>query len=127
LEKKIELDGRIAIVSGTTISLDGFNYSPAEVEKITGLLGLTGSMAGLRSLPPEISNPPFKVEFQESGVHKFTREDGSNIGFEFDEISEIIEVIEKTLAISLDLVKLQPKTYPVSDLTSGMPDIIEGR
>jgi len=84
-------------------------------------------MAKLRSLPPRIADPPFKIEFQENGKHILGRTEGPSLTFQFDGISDLIDIVEKSLAVSLDMTRLQPKVSGFKNLSGGTPDIFDGR
>ncbi len=64
-----EIGGMKARISNISIWLNEFHFTSAQVEKITGLLGLVGRMAELKAFPPKVSDPPFSVEFREDGNH----------------------------------------------------------
>ena len=125
--KVLELGGMQARITNVSVFLDKFEFTSAQVESITGLLGLVGRMAELKAFPPKVSDPPFSVEFREDGNH-LLRADSGSLTFTFDTIDDLIQEINKANAISLDMQRLAPETIPRGGPIGPTPgDIIEGR
>ena len=127
MHRVLELGGMEARISNVNIFLDKFEFTSAQVETITGLLGLVGRMTQLKAFPPKVSDPPFSVEFREDGNHLLTAPSGS-LTFTFETIDDLIQDINKATAISLDMQRLAPNTIPRGGPIGPTPgDIIEGR
>lgn len=119
-----------AFIEQTRVTLrdTGFSFSPAESTKLTGLIGFAGSMAELKALPEEISDPPFVIKFTEDGTHQVTRENSeATISFTFETIDEIIQALNTFIGIALDMQRITPNPIPRGGFGPGAPDIIDGR
>lgn len=126
----IEIGGIKAFIEQTRVTLrdTGFSFSPAESAKLTGLLGFAGSMAELKALPEEISDPPFVISFTEDGEHKVTRENSdATISFTFETIDSLIQTLNTCVEIALDMQRITPSPIPRGNFGPGAPDIIDGR
>lgn len=127
MERTYNINNHKYKVTNENISIDEMKLTPGEVSTIVELLGIAGSMSGLRALPPEISSGSFTIEFSEDGNHLLIRDfDPNTIQFTFEDIDNIINDIQMCLDSALDLQKISPKVVPhVHGHDSG--DIIEGR
>lgn len=126
----IEIGGLRAYIEQSRVVFrdSGFTYTPAEAIKLTKLLGFAGSMAELKALPEEISDPPFVIKFTEDGNHQITREESEPmITFTFETIDDMIKAVSACADIALDMQRINPKPLPRGGLGSGVPDIIDGR
>ncbi len=112
MERTLEFGEWKAYITSSGVVLDEFKFSPAEKDKITGLLGIVGGMASFKAFPPEIGDPPFEVQFKEDGNHHLIREfSGDCIHFTFEQVDELIKAGQEATAVSVDIQKLSP-TYP---------------
>lgn len=128
MDRKIRFGDKEFIINNNLIRIGKeFQATPAEIPKISEILGLAGSMSSLNVLPPEIKNPPFTVEFMEDGNHKLIREsDESFITFSFEDVDSVVKYFQMALAVALDLQKISPQT--IAAHSSGQfADVFEGR
>ncbi len=94
------------------ISINGFIISPGEVERVTSLISIAGSMYKLNALPPNIKGEggAFTIDFDEDGVLKLSRLDRpETVQFEFADTSDLIMDIQSGLAMAIDQRVLAPK------------------
>ena len=98
-----------ATITPNEISINGFVFNPAQATKITALLGFAGSMSGLKVLPPEIEDPPFKIEFSDFGDLSLISENKSSLKeFKFSDIDDLIVFINDMVKVSIDNHTLRP-------------------
>lgn len=127
MERTLESKGKTYKITNNSIQVDKFVLTPGEVPKIANLLGIAGSMASLRALPPEIIDEPFSIEFKEDGNHELIRNSNDNsVSFTFEQVDDMVSNIQMALDVSLDLQKIAPKKIPQYQGALSA-DIIEGR
>ena len=128
MDRVLELGSRKFTVNNSRIIIgEDFILVPGEVSIATGLLGMAGSMANLRALPPEIKDEPFEVQFEPDGNHKLVRSaNDTSVEFTFEGVDELIQHLNMALDVSIDIQKINP---PVAVPQLGEPhgDIFEGR
>jgi hypothetical protein len=111
------------------ITIDGFLFVPGEAEVLKNSISFAGSMRKVSPLPPQISFPPFVVQFFEDGTLVVGRDtlQGGQIKFSFNTVDVLVSVITDALGVSIDRKRLRPSPRSVGDpgfMADG--DIIEG-
>lgn len=130
MNRTVKFNKWTAIANRRNITVDKFVFAPSEGEKMTALLSFAGRMAGLQALPAEISDPPFTVDFHETGLHVLRRDSNSadlGITFSFEEIDDLIQLVNACREVVIDIITHAPKNVGHQSLNSDAPDIIEGR
>lgn len=114
-----------ADVTHNFIKLNGIEFTPNEGDKLTELLGSAGKMSSLPVLPKNIANGPFTVAFGED-FQTLTR-DGVNVEFKFNEIDNLIQLVQDCVAKQLDLIRLSPQTRGDGYVAPARGEVFEGR
>ena len=111
---------------GLTISQEGqpkLTATPAEVDKITRLIGIGLGMETMKGLPSHIKHSPFVLRFFEDNTMRLERTDQEgSLRFSFREGDEIIKVFQSGLAIAIDEKRLED--LPRGAIGGGMGDFI---
>ncbi len=91
------------------IRLNNLLFSPAEIAKVTGLIGWAHRMSRLKALPPTIGDPPFQIYFQESGGLLLVREkadDKTAVNFSFKDADSLVIALKEAINTHVDITTL---------------------
>jgi len=127
MNREFDFGGRNFRINNSQIHVDDFILVPGEVDSITALLSMAGSMSKLKALPPEIGDGTFVIRFNPEGHHGLIREhDESRLDFRFENVNDLIVYLQDALAVAVDMQKTNPVKAPqYSGEQHG--DIFEGR
>ena len=107
--------------TGLTVSQKGqppLALTPAEVDKITRLIGIGLGMETMQGLPSNIKHSPFVLRFFEDNTLRLEGIDREgSIRFSFREGDEVIRTFQAALAIALDEKRLE--SPPRGAISSG--------
>lgn len=105
-------------------------FTPAEADKVIGILNTAAGMEQLIVLPPYIDSTPWRITFHEDNSLSLLRKDGSDdpIKFSWREIQIFQQIVEQGKKICLDQRTLRPGprlATGFSALNDGAGQIIE--
>lgn len=107
-------------------STNQIKFRPAEVDKMSSILGMALQMESLKALPSQIVDTPFIVKFKEDDSLGFTRDNSSDeIVLTWRQIDGFLEVLRKAVAISVNdtTFNSNPNRHTYTGSDSGEPFI----
>jgi hypothetical protein len=130
VEKKgteFHVDGDYVLLHNSHTN-ESMKLSPAEVPRLTKLLSSVGSLVSFKSLPPNIFDPPFTVNFTPTGQCLLTRgSEDSGLTFSMDDVDGLIEGLNMSLQKVNDLKVIRGGPAPGAPAFVTPEPIFEGR
>jgi hypothetical protein len=98
-------------MTGLTVSQEGqppIDLTPADIDKVTRLIGIGLGMETMKGLPSNIKHSPFVLRFFEDNTMRLERTDQEgSVRFSFQEGDEVIRTFQSALNITIDERRLE--------------------
>lgn len=98
-------------VVGLKVSQEGqpaLDLTPADIDKVTRLIGIGLGMETMKGLPSNIKHSPFVLRFFEDSTLRLERIDQEgSLRFSFREGDEVIRMFRSALSIAVDEKRLE--------------------
>ncbi len=125
---KLNIEGFSVEATDRFILVDKLPVTPAEVERVTRLIGTARRMQGFAGLPESIEDYPFKILFSEDGNFKLGRKDSTElVNFTFDRADDLVKAFDEGLKCSINaqVLRTSPRGSAYEPRSTG--DVFEGR